>query len=106
MHRHTKNLSSQKYKYNIEISSQAHFTTSRKKHSFHLNYILYSNSINNKQTRTNTQLLSFTLNVIDQSPTSNQGLIAFRGGGGREPREENRTPFPMRVCDALINIME
>ena len=50
----------------------------KKKHSFHLNYILYSNSINNKQTRTNTQLLSATLNVID--PISNQGLIAFPGG--------------------------
>ena len=57
----------------IQIQHRNFLTSSlhniQKKHSFHLNYILYSNSINNKQTRTNTQLLSFTLNVIDQSPT-------------------------------------
>ena len=39
------------------------------KKNTHFTLIIYYICINNKQTRTNTQLPSFTLNVVDQSPT-------------------------------------
>ena len=55
MHRHTKNLSSQKYKYNIEIPHQ-HTAQIQKKHSIHLNYILYIVTAEQQQTRTDMQL--------------------------------------------------